>query len=183
MNLKIIRILFFVFILFPCMGANLQNIYVGQRFILNQPFKDRNYELVFKTDSVLILSDSFGCQQFYQNANYIVLDSTNVLIVKKSNVGKVVTFGKQRTQTYDQNNNMVISTDSVSLSTDTLHFESQDSLKNGQFIFVRSKDNISDISIKELEEFLIENIGYDNYINDFGNGDIYEARRKLKECR
>jgi hypothetical protein len=47
--------------------------------------------------------------------------------------------------------------------------------------FVSSKESVSDLSLRAMEDYIIEKQGYDKYVTP-GRGDLNETRRKLRDC-
>lgn len=177
---------FLLYVLFPTnytiVGQNPYGSITKCTYIIYN-ISDRNIELNFYPDSTFVLRDSFGCDRKYQKGKYKFVNSSKIIMQNETKITTYITSGYDVIDyvTYDERGNYLSSRDPVFIKDDTLSIINKDTIVLKQLKFVSSKESVSDLSLRAMEDYIIEKQGYDKYVTP-GRGDLNETRRKLRDC-
>lgn len=184
-NIKLTIFVFFI-LLTICSETKAQmieNDITKGSYIYYDIFSEFDFEMTFYKDSTFVLRDRYGCNCMYQKGKYIAIDSSHLLLLNTTNIHYNTTYEVTRMITYDDNNCMCVSTRPFLFDNDTLSIINQDSLEIKKIKFYISNENVADLRVKATEDYIISQIGYETYVNNYGKGNLNEARRKLRDCK
>ena len=170
--MKLIVVIAILIIVIPSCVSNKKNIH---NYYFVEPHDEIEIKLFFHSDSTFILEDRSGCNQFVYKGkyksekdafeNYYIFDSVIVQKIFPTSDPKLFFPIKNRDTAFILNNERLF-----------IH-------GNPFILMFNEKINLERIRNKKLEEFYVNQLGREGFINTFGNGKgIKEARKRLTEC-